>query len=260
MKSLPKFVNLGSILIVVGVVMILLAMLLAMFIPWSAHKDWDRFTKAYGRVRATPDYPSVYRQMSAQRRMLQNLYLGFAGLICLGVGLGHLSRAALRDAGPSAVSGPAVAMGPDPAQQSGATTPAGAVLTSAHASGGRIPPGSRRVPVDLNSPQPQAQQAAAPPAPAAQPAQPDLSALSVPQPATPAAVQEPPKPAPAPVVEAPPAPAKPPAPEAPKPSGPKRSWPTPPPKKKEEASAESSAPAPAPAETEAPLPRDEMDF
>jgi uncharacterized membrane protein len=72
----------------VGIALLVLAWVLAAFIPSEAEKDFDRLVVAAGgRFSSTPNFPDIYKQMSANRRMLQNFYIGAAGLVCLGAGL-----------------------------------------------------------------------------------------------------------------------------------------------------------------------------
>lgn len=73
----------------IGVGLLALAWVAAAFIPSEAQKDFDRLVQASGgSMSHTANFPDTYKQMSANRRMLQNFYIGAAGLICLGAGLG----------------------------------------------------------------------------------------------------------------------------------------------------------------------------
>jgi hypothetical protein len=75
-------------LIITGVVLIGVAFISAQGIPKAAHDDFDKLVKsAGGRMSHTAGFPDNYKKMSAQRRMLQNFYVGAAGLICLAAGL-----------------------------------------------------------------------------------------------------------------------------------------------------------------------------
>ncbi|MFX0201617.1 MAG: hypothetical protein ACFFCW_36340 [Candidatus Hodarchaeota archaeon] len=77
----------------IGVALLLIALISATRIPWAANKDFDRWLESTRhRVSYTPGFPDVYKQICANRRILQNFYIGAAGLICLAVGLGNLNR------------------------------------------------------------------------------------------------------------------------------------------------------------------------
>jgi hypothetical protein len=85
----------SKVLTILGVALVVAASILASGIPKAAHGDFGRLVKATGgRMHHTPGYPDVYRKMCAERRMLQNFYLGAAGLICLSAGLRRKSRSA----------------------------------------------------------------------------------------------------------------------------------------------------------------------
>lgn len=76
-----------------GIELLAFAWMSAAFIPSQAAKDFDRLVNAAGgSMSHTPSFPDTYRQMSANRRMLQNFYIGAAGLICLGTGLACWKR------------------------------------------------------------------------------------------------------------------------------------------------------------------------
>ena len=76
-----------------GIGLLVLAWVSAAFIPSQANGDFDSFVRgAGGSVSHTVNFPDVYKQMGANRRMLQNFYVGAAGLVCLGVGLSCWKR------------------------------------------------------------------------------------------------------------------------------------------------------------------------
>jgi hypothetical protein len=78
----------AKVLTFTGIGLLVLAWISAAFIPSQAQKDFDRLVRAAGgSMSHTPNFPDTYKQMSANRRMLQSFYLGAAGLICLGAGL-----------------------------------------------------------------------------------------------------------------------------------------------------------------------------
>lgn len=70
-------------MVVTGAVLVVLALFAAGRIPQQAHSDFDRLVVAHGSLAHTPNYPDVYRQMSATTRMLQNAYVGGSGLVLL---------------------------------------------------------------------------------------------------------------------------------------------------------------------------------
>ena len=72
----------------IGVVLLGLAWISARGIPRAADKDFSRLVnESVGYLSSSPGFPDAYKQMSANARMLQNFYVGAAGLICLGTGL-----------------------------------------------------------------------------------------------------------------------------------------------------------------------------
>ena len=78
----------GKILTLIGCLLLVWAWISAGGIPKAAHQDFGRLVQSEGGLAShTPDFPSTYKQMSANRRLLQNLYIGAAGLICLSTGL-----------------------------------------------------------------------------------------------------------------------------------------------------------------------------
>lgn len=268
LNDLKQFLNRGTILVAIGTLMILLAMVFATLIPRFAHKDWDRYLKSKGRMRYAPDYPTAFRQMSAQRRMLQNFYFGAAGLICLAAGLRYLSRGRRRDSAqePQAPTSPkapeqpstSATTQPQSAQVSSTGRPIPRDLAPPSASTQPAAPQQRSVPAAVPAPAPAPARQAAP-APAESPASETARLTGAPisgkPPESPASPQPTPEPAPA--------PAKAPAPAEPKPPAPKRGWkklPDTPPKKEKPPEPAPPAPAPASAEPAASRPRDEMDF
>jgi ABC-type lipoprotein release transport system permease subunit len=86
--------NFGKILLVgVGIFLIVTAFISASGIPEAAQKDFDRLVRnAGGHMSHTPNFPDAYKQMSSNRRLLQNFYIGAAGLICLAVGLSNCTK------------------------------------------------------------------------------------------------------------------------------------------------------------------------
>jgi hypothetical protein len=77
-----------KVLTFIGAGLLILAWVSAASIPSQAQKDFDTLVQAAGGSLAhTPNFPDTYKQLSANRRMLQNFYVGAAGLICLVVGL-----------------------------------------------------------------------------------------------------------------------------------------------------------------------------
>ena len=78
----------GKMLTLVGVILVIFAWVSATRIPSAADEDFSSFTSSAGNPSIrTVNFPDVFKQMSAQCRMLQNFYVGTAGLICLAVGL-----------------------------------------------------------------------------------------------------------------------------------------------------------------------------
>jgi hypothetical protein len=79
-------------LLAIGALLVVVAFFAAGLIPQQAHRDFDRLVVSMGGgMSHTPTYPDVYRQMSANRRMLQNAYVGGSGLILLTAGAFGLS-------------------------------------------------------------------------------------------------------------------------------------------------------------------------
>ena len=75
-------------LILVGAALLLAAFVLAGGIPLAAHDDFGTLIQAQGgSLSSSATYPDTYRQVAAQSRMLQNAYLGVAGLVLLAAGV-----------------------------------------------------------------------------------------------------------------------------------------------------------------------------
>jgi hypothetical protein len=89
----PLMMKFARIATFTGIGLLVFAWLTAGFIPDQARHDFDRLVRAAGgSLSHTPTFPDTYIQMSANRRLLQNVYLAAAGLICLGVGLAAWKR------------------------------------------------------------------------------------------------------------------------------------------------------------------------
>lgn len=72
----------------IGIALLVFAWVSAAFIPNQARSDFDRLVRESGGSLSTPgEYVGTYQQMCANRRMLQNVYVGVAGLICVCTGL-----------------------------------------------------------------------------------------------------------------------------------------------------------------------------
>jgi hypothetical protein len=85
--------RLSAVFFVVGAVLIAVAFTQAALIPHRAHDDFSALIQAHGGgMTHTATYPDTYRVMSANRRMLQNVYLGGSGLVLLAVGCAGLAR------------------------------------------------------------------------------------------------------------------------------------------------------------------------
>jgi hypothetical protein len=86
--------RLSAAFFLVGVALILVAFTQAASIPRQAHDDFGALVQAHGGgMTHSATYPDTYRQMSANRRLLQNAYLGGSGLVLLAVGCVGLTRA-----------------------------------------------------------------------------------------------------------------------------------------------------------------------
>jgi hypothetical protein len=87
----------ASVMLVVGIVLLLVAGAQAAEIPVRAHDDFGALIVRKGVMSNPPDYASVYRRMSADRRMLRNAYVGGEGPILFAAGsFGLVSAARLR--------------------------------------------------------------------------------------------------------------------------------------------------------------------
>jgi hypothetical protein len=77
-----------------GAMLVLVAFLSASAIPHQAHRDFDALVQSYGArgLTHTPNYPDVYRRMSADRRLVQNGYIGVSGLVLLAAGAFGMTR------------------------------------------------------------------------------------------------------------------------------------------------------------------------
>ncbi|MFA5863476.1 MAG: hypothetical protein WC975_02185 [Phycisphaerae bacterium] len=76
-----------------GAVLLAVAWLSAGRIPKEANEDYWRLVRnAGGHLSSTPGFPDAYKQMCTNSRLLQNFYLGGAGLICLAIGLTGIGR------------------------------------------------------------------------------------------------------------------------------------------------------------------------
>lgn len=82
----------GKSLVLVGMVLIVVAWLLASGMPEAAIGDFDKLIHARGGMSHTPAFPDEYRKLAFTRRLMQNCLLGLAGLICLGIGLDAYRR------------------------------------------------------------------------------------------------------------------------------------------------------------------------
>jgi hypothetical protein len=80
----------GKLLTLVGAALLVFAWASAANIPNAADNDYTEFAVAAsvkGAHTSTANFPDAFKQMSAQRRMLQNFYVGAAALICLAAGV-----------------------------------------------------------------------------------------------------------------------------------------------------------------------------
>jgi hypothetical protein len=84
----------ASAMMAIGVILVVAAVLHANWIPYRAHDDFGALVRSQGgSLSHSETYPDTYRLMSAQRRMLQNAYVGVSGLVLLTVGAVGLTRA-----------------------------------------------------------------------------------------------------------------------------------------------------------------------
>jgi hypothetical protein len=79
-------------LVAVGTMLVVVAFLSASAIPRQAHRDFDALVQSYGGLAHTANYPDVYRRMSADRRLVQNGYIGVSGLVVLAAGAFGMTR------------------------------------------------------------------------------------------------------------------------------------------------------------------------
>ena len=79
--------NFAKLLTLIGAVLIVIAWIVAASIPADAHADFDLLVRRAGSLTHTVSFPDVYKQMCANSRMLQDFFVGAAGLICLAIGL-----------------------------------------------------------------------------------------------------------------------------------------------------------------------------
>lgn len=77
----------ARIIIFIGVTLLIIAWMSAASIPIQARNDFSSLVQSEGSLSTPGDYMGIYQQICANRRMLQDFYIGMAGLICLGVGL-----------------------------------------------------------------------------------------------------------------------------------------------------------------------------
>jgi hypothetical protein len=81
-------------MLTIGVILIVAALVHAIWIPSQAHDDFGALVRSQGgSLSHSETYPDTYRLLSAQRRMLQNAYVGVSGLVLLTVGAVGLTRA-----------------------------------------------------------------------------------------------------------------------------------------------------------------------
>jgi hypothetical protein len=74
-------------LFLIGIVLVVVAYVQAASIPRRAHDDFGHLIRQLGgSMSHSANYDSTYRVMSAQRRMLQNAYVGGGGLILMTIG------------------------------------------------------------------------------------------------------------------------------------------------------------------------------
>jgi hypothetical protein len=87
--------RLSAVFFLFGVALLLVAFTQAAAIPRHAHEDFAALVRAHGGgMSHSATYPDTYRLMSANRRMLQNVYLGGSGLVLFTVGCVGLMRSA----------------------------------------------------------------------------------------------------------------------------------------------------------------------
>jgi hypothetical protein len=85
----------ATLVTVFGTLLVVVALVQATWIPRLAHDDFDALVRAHGgSMTHSATYPDTFRLMSAQRRMLQNAYVGAAGLLLVGLGGAAMVRGA----------------------------------------------------------------------------------------------------------------------------------------------------------------------
>jgi len=73
----------------IGVFLLIVASVSAVSIADKAEEDFSQLVRAAGGTLShSGDFPATYKKMSANGRLLRNFYIGAAGLICLGAGIG----------------------------------------------------------------------------------------------------------------------------------------------------------------------------
>ena len=82
--------NSGKILTTTGIALIIIAWCLAARIPKVTYDDLNRAIKRRGI--GFGDTGIAYRKMCADRRILQNFYIGASGLILLGIGIVNINK------------------------------------------------------------------------------------------------------------------------------------------------------------------------
>jgi hypothetical protein len=78
------------IMAIIGALLIGCAFYSAEHIPTKANADFYEFARS--QPMNNPGFPEAFMQMHAQRRLLQNFYLGGVGLVLLFVGASTLCR------------------------------------------------------------------------------------------------------------------------------------------------------------------------
>lgn len=77
--------------LVIGAILIGVAYVQAGAIPFLAHDDFGALVRAQGgSLSSPPEYPSMFRQVAAAARMLQNAYLGVTGVVLVTIGAARL--------------------------------------------------------------------------------------------------------------------------------------------------------------------------
>ena len=84
----------GLILVIAGALLLTEAFYSAATIPLKAREDFLEYAKS--NPLNSPGFPEAFMQMHAHRRLLQNFYLGTAGLVLLFVGTQTLCRNRLK--------------------------------------------------------------------------------------------------------------------------------------------------------------------